>query len=145
MRVHKPPRPADFVKLWLWRHTIIWNFSSKQTDVRFVWKEKSFVVIMRIIFVLTALVGLLLLSITLNAERKGKIFRRLNKRLEGLFFSSTKKFFFRTFAAQFLLLKSNVYLIFSPNSILCGEFYVPFIFRILSNLSSLKSGTSHFF
>ena len=48
---------------------------------------------MRIIFVLTALVGLLLLSITLNAVRKGKIFRRLNKRLEGLFFSSTKKFF----------------------------------------------------
>ena len=48
---------------------------------------------MRIIFLLTPLVGLLLLSITLNAVRKGKIFRRLNKRLEGLFFSRTKKFF----------------------------------------------------
>ena len=94
---------------------------------------------------LTSLVGLLLLSITLNAERKGKIFRRLNKRLEGLFFFLTQKIFFRTFAAQFLLLKSNVYPIFSPNSILCREFYAPFIFRILSNLSSLKSGTSHFF
>ena len=48
---------------------------------------------MRIIFLLTALVGLLLLSITLNVVREGKIFRHLNKRLEGLFFSSTKKFF----------------------------------------------------
>ena len=42
---------------------------------------------------LTALVGLLLLSITLNAERKGKIFRRLKKRSGGLFFSSNEKYF----------------------------------------------------
>ena len=48
---------------------------------------------MRIIFLLTALVGLLLLSITLNAVREGKIFRPLKKRLGGLFFSSTEKYF----------------------------------------------------
>ena len=42
---------------------------------------------------LTALVGLLLLSITLNAERKGKIFRRLKKRSGSLFFSSNEKHF----------------------------------------------------
>ena len=42
---------------------------------------------------LTALVGLLLLSITLNAVREGKIFRPLKKRLGGLFFSSTEKYF----------------------------------------------------
>ena len=35
---------------------------------------------------LTALVGLLLLSITLNAVREGKIFRRLKKRLRLLVF-----------------------------------------------------------
>ena len=56
-------------------------------------KTKSFVVIMRIIFLLTSLVGLLLLSITLNALREGKIFRRLKKRLGGLFFSNTEKYF----------------------------------------------------
>ena len=56
-------------------------------------KTKSFVVIMRIIFLLTTLVGLLLLSITLNALREGKIFRRLKKRLGGLFFSNTEKYF----------------------------------------------------
>ena len=54
---------------------------------------------------LTALVGLLLLSITLNAERKGKIFRRLNKRLEGLFFSSTKKNFFPDFCSTIFIAK----------------------------------------
>ena len=48
---------------------------------------------MRIIFLLTALVGLLLLSITLNAVREGKIFRPLKKILGGLFFSSTEKYF----------------------------------------------------
>ena len=48
---------------------------------------------MRIIFLLTALVGLLLLSITLNAERKGKIFRRLKKRSGGLFFRAMKNIF----------------------------------------------------
>jgi len=56
-------------------------------------KKQSFVVIMRIIFLLTALVGLLLLSITLNALREGKIFRPLKKRLGGLSFSSTEKYF----------------------------------------------------
>ena len=56
-------------------------------------KTKSFVVIMRIIFLLTTLVGLLLLSITLNALREGKIFRRLKKSLGGLFFSNTEKYF----------------------------------------------------
>ena len=56
-------------------------------------KTKSFVVIMRIIFLLTTLVDLLLLSITLNALREGKIFRLLKKRLGGLFFSNTEKYF----------------------------------------------------
>ena len=46
---------------------------------------------MRIIFLLTALVGLLLLSITLNAVREGKIFRRLKKRLGGLLFFRVMK------------------------------------------------------
>ena len=40
---------------------------------------------------LTALVGLLLLSITLNAVREGKIFRRLKKRLGGLLFFRVMK------------------------------------------------------
>ena len=50
---------------------------------------------MRIIFLLTALVGLLLLSITLNAVRKGKIFRRLKKTEIGAvcFFRALKNSF----------------------------------------------------
>ena len=90
--MHKP-RPADLQNS---DYDVIQSFGtslrSEQTCASCE-KTKSLVVIMRIIFLLTALVGLLLLSITLNAVREGKIFRRLKKRLGGSLFSSTEKYF----------------------------------------------------
>ena len=55
-------------------------FFVEQIAVRFAWKETSCGVIMKIVFVLTALAGLVLLSVTLNATCEGKICMRFLKR-----------------------------------------------------------------